>query len=415
MPTEVRLPNLGDSISHAKLTVWLKKVGEPVRRGEIIAEVETDKTSVEIEAPDDGVLASIEVQAGTEDVAVNQLLALLGDAGATVASPVVVAAAPPTSKQVEPERARPSGGDRGVGSDDDDSAIAASPLVRRMAFAAGIPLRSIHGTGPGGRVLREDVEGLLDPPQPVAARGASRSTSGVATAALPSDDEGRYVVAPLSTMKRVSGERLTQSKQQIPHFYLRVECAMDAVARARDEINARRADRLSFTAFVLRAAALALQKVPAANAMWVNGAVRLYKTVDLAVAVNTPSGLVAPVVRSAEGKSVVALNQEMQALAERAKLGKLRPEDYNGGTCTVSNLGMFGVTSLYPIINPPQTCILGVGVVEERPVVRDHAVTVGLMMTCTLAADHRALDGAVGAELLAAFRGLIEDPWALAL
>jgi pyruvate dehydrogenase E2 component (dihydrolipoamide acetyltransferase) len=208
---------------------------------------------------------------------------------------------------------------------------------------------------------------------------------------------------------------LTAAKQSIPHFYLRIECAMDALARIRADANARGADKLSFTVFALRAAALALKKVPAANAMWDDGVVRRYKPVDLAVAVNTPNGLIAPVIRNAETKSISVLNQEMRVLAERARAGRLRPEDYSGGTCTVSNLGMFGVTSLYPIVNPPQTCILGLGAIEERPIVRDHALGVGQMMTCTLSADHRALDGAVAAEFLAAFRQLIEDPWSLLL
>lgn len=296
--------------------------------------------------------------------------------------------------------------------------MAASPLARRMAHAAGIALATIRGTGAGCQVTRADVDAVLIPANTASpARPSARvaPTQPAPLFALPADEASRYDLTPLSTMRRVSAERLTQSKQQIPHFYLRVECAMDGVTRARNEINARQADALSFTAFTLRAAALALRKVPAANAMWADGAVRLYKTVDLAVAVNTQAGLIAPVVRSAEQKSVVALNAEIRALAERARNGRLKPEEYNGGTCTVSNLGMFGVTSLYPIINPPQTCILGVGAIEERPVVRDHAPAVGLMMTCTLAADHRALDGATGAEFLAAFRELIEDPWLLLL
>ena len=436
MSIEVRLPQLGESITHARLTVWLKREGERVSRGDILAEVETDKTSVEIEAPADGVLATIEVAAGTDRVPVNAVLALLEDGTAAVAepsdslrvalaggvdahpaavaplatrSPDVPAPVVRASRPASPPPASPL---------PDDHSVVASPLARRMAAAAGIALGTIAGTGPGGRITRADVDGHLvattrTVAAPASATARSTSPESVESFVLPVDDPSRYALKPLSTMRRVTGKRLTQSKQQIPHFYLRIECAMDDVARARTEINEHRTDTLSFTAFTLRAAALALRKVPAANAMWADGAVRLYNTVDLAVAVNTSSGLIAPVVRAAEQKSVVALNDEVRTLAERARLATLTPEEYKGGTCTVSNLGMFGVTSLYPIINPPQACILGLGAIEERPVVRSRAVAVGLMMTCTLAADHRALDGATGAEFLAAFRDFIQDPWSL--
>jgi pyruvate dehydrogenase E2 component (dihydrolipoamide acetyltransferase) len=430
MSIEVRLPQLGESITHARLSQWLKKEGDRVSRGDVIAEVETDKTSVEIESPGEGVLSKILVPANTDKVPVDALLAVL-DAGAQAAVPepqarreshvvhmsdarpaerpaAVAAAAAATAPALAfvPAPAPPPASSR-------EADIAASPLARRMAYAAGVSLASIRGTGRGGRITKEDVEATIGPR--MAPAGAPIRPTPAPAIALPADDPARFEVQTLSTMRRVSAERLTQSKQQIPHFYLRAECAMDAVARAREEINARSAEKLSFTAFTLRAAALALKKVPAANAMWADGAVRLYNTVDLAVAVNTPSGLIAPVVRSVETKTVAAINREIRDLAERARAGKLKPEDYTGGTCTVSNLGMFGITSLYPIINPPQTCILGVGAIEERAVVRDHALAVGLMMTCTLAADHRALDGATGAEFLAAFRHFAEDPWLLLL
>ncbi|MEQ1908635.1 MAG: dihydrolipoamide acetyltransferase family protein [Vicinamibacterales bacterium] len=435
MSIEVRLPQLGESITHARLSVWLKQEGERVNRGEIIAEVETDKTSVEIEAPADGVLATIEIAAGTERVPVNAVLALLDDGTAAVSgtngSSGVERAAAVDTYAASAEPTTPASPSVPIGRDpvpvpvpgsasawQDEERVLASPLARRMAAAAGLALGTIRGTGPGGRITRADVDARLGGTAPVAAAPAlaparAEQPASAQSFVLPADDPTRYTLTPLSTMRRVTGNRLTQSKQQIPHFYLRIECAMDDVARARTEINGQRADKLSFTAFTLRAAALALRKVPAANAMWADGAVRIYNTVDLAVAVNTSSGLIAPVVRAAEQKSVVALNDEIRALAERGRLGTLKPEQYNGGTCTVSNLGMFGVTSLYPIINPPQTCILGLGAIEERPVVRSRAVAVGWMMTCTLAADHRALDGATGAEFLAAFRDFIQDPWSL--
>ena len=445
MPTEVRLPRLGDSIAYARLSLWLRKEGERVKRGDVLAEVETDKTSVEIESPADGVLSSIVIPAGTEKVAIDALLAVLEADGHGLHTPQDLPSGapgraldtPPLRRVADDVRGVPTADQRGagagpVGSADDtrgghlqvdhapasaapqtDADVAASPLARRMAFAAGLPLSAIAGSGPGGRVMKADVDAAIAPRRvPTPARAA---VSPVSVGPSQADDPSRYTLQPLSAMRRVAAERLTQSKQQVPHFYLRIDCAMDEVARAREQINARVEEKLSFTAFTLRAAAQALVKVPAANVMWADGSVRQYRVVDLAVAVDTPRGLIAPIVRGAEGKSVAALNREVRELAGKARAGTLTPEDYTGGTCTVSNLGMFGVTSLYPIINPPQACILGVGAIEERPVVRQHVLTIGQMMTVTLAADHRALDGATGAAFLAAFRQLIEDPLLLLL
>jgi pyruvate dehydrogenase E2 component (dihydrolipoamide acetyltransferase) len=433
MSIEVRLPELGGA-GRARVSVWLKKEGERVSRGEVIAEVETDKTSVEIEAPRDGILARICIAAGTEDVAVDDLLAFVEPsandaveepaAGPQAAAVLLAPHVPPTGQiPVTTPAPQSAVGESPVcppvhpptTRGKDEAHLAASPLARRMAYTARIPLSTIRGSGRGGRIMKEDVEALLcAQPGPAAARVAPPAVS-VAAARLPDDDPATFEVVRLSTMRRVSAERLTSSKQTVPHFYLRAECAVDSVSRMRTEMNARLSDKLSLTAFVIRAVALALKKVPAANAMWADGAIRLYRQVDLAVAVNTPAGLVAPVIRKADEKSVAVLNGEMREVAERARAGRLRPEDYTGGTCTISNLGMFGVTSLYPIVNPPQACILGIGAVEERPVVRDHQIATGMMMTATLSADHRAVDGASGAEFLGAFRELVEDPWLLLL
>lgn len=419
MSVEVRLPQLGESVTHARLSLWLKKEGERVSRGDVLAEVETDKTSVEIESPADGVLSSILVPAGTDKVAVQTVLAVL-DSGSKVAAAAeasMPAPAPPASVVAKP----PSAASVAAAVAPEATAVAvpalpeadvsASPLARRMAQASGLSLAGIRGSGPGGRIVKGDIEARLAP----VATSPRPASFADAALAPPSDSPSRDELVPLSTMRRVSAERLTQSKQQVPHFYLRVECSMDALAQARTSLNAHATEPISFTALTVRAVALALKRVPAANAMWAEGAVRLCKAVDLAVAVNTPQGLIAPVVRDADTTSVVALNRQIKALAEKARAGKLTPAEYSGGTCTVSNLGMFGVTSLYPIINPPQACIVGLGAIEERPVVRDHALAVGMVMTATLAADHRVLDGATGAELLAAFRQLVEDPLLLLL
>ena len=429
MSIEVRLPELGGSVANAKLSVWLKKVGDPVKRGEPVAEVETDKTSVEIEAPDDGVLERIVIAAGHENVAVGELLAVIEARGKAVAraseparpdGPQLVArpesrpsrpepVAPPAPAVAAPVAAPSSAPVQATGN---GASIAASPLARQMALVAGVPLESIRGTGPGGKVMKGDVIARIGGP---AAQPARAARPAIRPPAPPDSAGGDFELETLSAMRRVTAERLTYAKQEVPHFYLRVDCVVDAVSQMRDEMNARVSEKISFTAFALRATALALKKVPAANVMWVDGAVRRYRTADIAVAVNTPAGLIAPIVRGADGKSVAALNRELRELAERARAGKLKPDEYSGGTCTISNLGMFGVTSLYPIVNPPQACILGLGAVEERPVVRNHELAVGRMMTCTLSADHRALDGATGAEFIVAFRTFIEDPWLILL
>lgn len=431
MSTEVRLPELGDSVTHAKLTKWLKREGDRVLAGEPIAEVETDKTNVEVEAPGTGVLVKIHVGEGTDGVPVDTILALIADAGqgdAVSASTVAVPAETPRTdsdsgpRSVELLSEAPRGGGARsalsvhgpshlAAPDSADSDIPASPLARSMAHAAGIPLTSVRGTGPGRRITKRDIDAVLQPAGPVA---SAAPTPAIALQAVESAD-GAYELRPLSAMRRVTAERLAQSKQTIPHFYMQTDCDVQQVSQMRNELNARSEEKISLTAFLIRAAALALQKIPSANSTWANGAIRVYGAADIAVAIDTPSGLIAPVIRQAERKSVLAIAREMRALADRARAGKLKPEEYSGGTFTLSNLGMYGVGRIYPIINPPQSCILGVGAVEERPVVRDRAVVPGLVMTCTLSADHRAIDGAAGAEFLGTFRRLIENPWGLVL
>lgn len=407
--TAVRLPDLGTGVPKAKLIAWLKREGDVVAMGDPIAEVETDKTTVEIPSPAAGVLTRIVVPAGTEDLTLDALLAYIAD----VAAPV-----PALSPRISPPSTEgmPIGAGATVSRAPSMMATTvsvpataaagtmapASPtqpvslFVQRMAHAAGVNLQDLSGSGPEGRVTRLDVEAALGS-VPRAARAAQAP-----------------VTQPLSALRRVTGERLTHAKQTIPHFYLRTECHMGHVARARKEFNARNDVKLSFTAFVVRAAALALRDVPSANTWWVDGGLHVCATVDIAVAVMTPSGLIAPVIRRADERSVAATAQALDALAEKARAGRLTPDEYSNGSFTISNLGMYGVTGLYPIINPPQTCILGVGAIEERAVARDGAVVAGSMMTATLSADHRALDGATGAEFLAAFKQRIEDPWRLA-
>ena len=372
-PIEFRLPQLAASVTSVRLSVWLKREGDRVQAGEPIVEVETDKTNVELEAPASGVVRTIHVAAGTEGLEAGVLLALIADeADGKPATPGSTTPAPVET--------------------DTGSAVSDAPSGRGEDTAAP---RAPAPPGP--------------PPAAAAAPTAPAPTGGETRG--PVGPDAPFQEYPLTAMRRVTATRLQQAKQTVPHFYLRIECAVDAalglLARAKElhlDVTP------SLTDFVVRAAALALRQVPRANSTWADGVVRVYDTVDIAVAVNTPKGLITPIVRAADRKDLGTIARETRALVTRAREGTLTPEEYTGGTFTISNLGMYGVESLYAIVNPPQSCILGVGAAVKRPVVAGNAVTVGTVMTCTLSADHRAIDGAVGAELLAALRAFIEQP-----
>ncbi len=437
---EVRLPELADAMTAAKLTAWLKQPGEAVAAGEPIAEVETDKTTVEIEAPADGVLADVRVAAGAEAVAVGTLLALLreaapgeprthGPAPGPPAAPRTGTPGPvPPSGAVEPGEAAPGRAPAAGPAEatpaatapPDDAAsgfgeAAATPLARRMAELAGLDLSRVTGSGDGGRVTKADVERLLrSSPDGAAVPVSERMPAGPPAPAAPSAppvSDLPHTDRPLTAMRRVTARRMAEAKRSAPHFYLEIECAVDLLLEQRGaEHPAGESAGPTLNDIVVRAAALALREVPLANSTWTGDAVRVYDRVDLAVAVQTPAGLVTPVVRAADTKSLSEIAAELRRLAADARDGRLQPADYQGGTCTISNLGMYGVSSLYAILNPPQSCILGVGAVTERPVVRDGAVAVGSTMAVTLSADHRAIDGATGAELLRALKTLLEDP-----
>lgn len=416
MPTELRLPPLADTVTSVKLAVWLKSEGEPVAAGEPIVEVETDKTNVEIEAPASGVVGKIHVPAGSEGLETGALLAVIevDSAAAAAAEPQ---AEPPGVARAEPGAPAPVTPPDVVKSAPQSAPAAtagpvpaASPLARRMAAVAGLDLREIEGTGRGGRIGKADVERAL-------AAAAPRPPAAVpAPEALAAAPAAGFREAPLSAMRRVTAERLQAAKQTIPHFYLSADCNMDAALRLRARANERNPERgLTLTDLVVRAAALALREVPAANSSWVDGAVRLFDTADIAVAVDTPGGLVTPILRAADRKGLYAISEELKALGTRARGGKLAPEEYTGGTFTISNLGMYGVDSLYAIVNPPQSCILGVGAARPQPVAAGSGVEIATIAACSLSADHRAIDGATGARFLAAFRTFIEEPALLAL
>jgi pyruvate dehydrogenase E2 component (dihydrolipoamide acetyltransferase) len=432
MPIEILMPALSPTMTEGNVTKWLKKEGDEVHSGDVLAEIETDKATMEFEAVDDGRLGKILVPEGTQGIKVNQPIALLlgegEDASALkkldVSAPKTVTAPPeqpPAKAQSAPE-AQPAPA-RGNGR------ISASPLARRMAQQAGLDLAAITGSGPQGRIVKADIEAALsaDRGSPAPARPAvqpARAPS-VAPAAPPQLSKERvlalagnppYTERPLTAMRRVIARRLTESKQTVPHFYLTVDCEIDELLKFRAELNAKSdAYRISVNDFVIRAAALALRQVPAANASWSDEAILLWDTVDIAVAVALDDGLITPIVKNADRKGLATIANETKDLAARARAGKLKLEEFQGGTFSISNLGMFGVRDFAAVINPPHGGILAVGSGEQRPVVKNGALAIATVMSCTLSCDHRAVDGAVGAQFLAAFKKLVEDPLTMLL
>ncbi len=425
MPISLLMPALSPTMTEGKLAKWTKKEGDAVKPGEVIAEIETDKATMEVEAVDAGKLGKILVPAGTEGVPVNKLIAVLledgEDSGAIdkflsndnkkAAAPAVAAVAvSPAQPSPQPSPASGRGSDTQAGG----ARVFATPLARRIAKDKGVDVASVKGTGPHGRVTRADVEGFKGGASaPAASGGRSAPVASGPNARALADMLGMaYEAQAVSGMRKTIAARLSESKQTIPHFYLTIDCRIDALLAARKQMNdlADGKYKLSVNDFVIKAVAQALVKVPAANMAWSDTDVLQYKNADISVAVATPSGLVTPIIKAAEGKGMAAISSEMKDLAVRARDGKLKPSEYQGGTFTVSNLGMFGIKDFAAIINPPQACILAVGAGVEQPVVEDGKIVVGTVMSVTLSVDHRVVDGAVGAQFLAAFKGFIENP-----
>ena len=432
MPIEILMPALSPTMTEGNVTKWLKREGEEVHSGDVLAEIETDKATMEFEAVDDGRLGKILVPDGAQGIKVNQPIALLlgegEDASALekldVSAPQTVTAPPeqaPAKARSAPEA--PPAPARGNGR------IFASPLARRMAQQAGLDLAAITGSGPQGRVVKADIEAALSAdrgapaitrpvvqpqPAPLAAPAAAPALSKERVLALAGNPP--YTERPLTAMRRVIARRLTESKQTVPHFYLTVDCEIDELLKFRAELNGKSdAYRISVNDFVIRAAALALRQVPAANASWSDEAILLWDTVDIAVAVALEDGLITPIVKNADRKGLAAIANETKDLAARARAGKLKLEEFQGGTFSISNLGMFGVRDFAAVINPPHGGILAVGAGEQRPIVKNGALAIATVMSCTLSCDHRAVDGAVGAQFLAAFKKLVEDPLTMLL
>ena len=422
MPIEILMPALSPTMTEGNLVKWHVKEGDAVGPGDILAEIETDKATMEIEAVEEGVLGRILVADGTEGVAVNALIALLLEEGEDAAALDAASAAAPSPPAVEETpKPREASTPTPVPEVEKGDRVFASPLARRMAKQAGLALDAITGSGPHGRIVKADIVAALagGAPAPIAAIAPTAPTAPAP--ALETPGMPPHTELPHSTMRRVIARRLAESKRDAPHFYLTVDCQIDALLATRKELNQRspaegaEAYRISVNDFIIRAAALALRKVPAANAAWTDDAVRLYQAADISVAVAIPDGLITPIIRGADGKGLAEISRAMKDLAGRARAGKLMPEEYQGGTFSISNLGMFGIKQFAAVINPPQGAILAVGAGEPRPIVKDGALAVATVMSCTLSIDHRVVDGSAGAEFMAAFKALIEDPLTMLL
>ncbi|MBY0531149.1 MAG: pyruvate dehydrogenase complex dihydrolipoamide acetyltransferase [Xanthobacteraceae bacterium] len=457
MPVNILMPALSPTMEKGKLAKWLKKEGDKVKAGDVIAEIETDKATMEVEAVDEGTIAKIMVPEGTADVPVNQVIAVLAEEGEDASAAAKASSSAPKpqtqkqsstpSPQPSPQRREgagsaavtastsPRGGEvvarsaagEGALNNGSGGRVFSSPLARRLAKDANIDLARVSGTGPRGRIIARDIESARTGGAQMRAPSAP-SGGTVPGISVPSDDQiralyeaGSYESVPHDSMRKTIARRLLESKLTIPHFYLTADCDIGSLLRVREEINATAPQdkdgkptfKLSVNDFVIKAMAVALQKVPDANATWTESAMLRHKHSDIGVAVAIPGGLVTPVIRRAEGKSLSAISNEMKDYAARAKTKKLKPNEFQGGTTAISNLGMYGVKDFAAVINPPHATILAVGAGEERAVVRDGQIVAANMMTVTLSCDHRAVDGALGAQLLAAFREAIEKPLSL--
>jgi len=447
MPINILMPALSPTMEKGNLAKWLKKEGDKVKSGDVIAEIETDKATMEVEAVDEGTIAKILVPEGTQDVPVNDVIAVLaGDgedvkaAGAGAASappkPAAAAEAPAAAKPAPAPAPSPAPAAKAAApaapapqatapapQTDGHGRVFSSPLARRLAKEAGIELARITGSGPHGRVIARDVEqaksgkGLMAPP--AAPAGAPAIAPGMSDKQIRAlYEDGSYEVIPHDGMRRTIAQRLTASVQTIPHFYLTMDCNIDLLVKAREEINAaapkdkdgKPAYKLSVNDFVIKALALALQRIPNANVSWTEAGMLKHKHSDVGVAVAMPGGLITPIIRKAETKPVSVISAEMKDFAARARARKLKPEEYQGGTTAVSNLGMYGIKDFTAVINPPHATILAVGAGEERPIVKHGKIEVAQIMSVTMSCDHRAVDGALGAELIGAFKLLIENP-----
>jgi pyruvate dehydrogenase E2 component (dihydrolipoamide acetyltransferase) len=453
MPIDILMPALSPTMEKGNLAKWLKKEGDAIKAGDVIAEIETDKATMEVEAVDEGILARIVVPEGSQDVPVNQLIAVIAGEGEDVKAAAGGAGAKPAAAAPAPkapEAKAAAGGEIGnaapAKAEEKPQAVPAapasiaqaasglrlfaSPLAKRIAKLEGIDLSKVAGSGPHGRVVERDVKaaaaGGTAKAAPAAASAAAPAPAAPkpAPVSAPSDEQikklfepGSYEEIPHDNMRKVIARRLTEAKTTIPHFYLTIDCELDALLSLREQINkaapvkdGKPAYKLSVNDMVIKALAMSLRAVPDANVSWTDGAMLKHKHADIGVAVSIPGGLITPVIRDACHKTLSAISNEMKDLAARARNRKLKPEEYQGGTSAVSNLGMFGIKDFSAVINPPHATILAVGAGEKRVIVKNDQPAIATVMSVTLSTDHRAVDGALGAELMQAFKGYIESP-----
>ncbi|KRA48312.1 pyruvate dehydrogenase complex dihydrolipoamide acetyltransferase [Devosia sp. Root635] len=463
MPIDITMPALSPTMEEGKLAKWHVKEGDSVSSGDVIAEIETDKATMEVEAVDEGKIGKIMVAEGTDNVKVNAVIAVLLQEGESADAVAAPKAAPAPAAKAEPPKADAGATTRentatqanpsidranfeqrftqdmaaaqskvansnagaSAPSKSEGGKVFASPLARRLAKEAGIDVSAISGSGPKGRVVKSDVEAAKSGKTPLKAAASAPAAAPAAPASgmtkaqvLALYSEGSYELVPNDGMRKVVAARLTESKQTVPHFYLTVDCKIDALLAAREQINAQAPKgkdgkpgyKLSVNDFVMKAWAVALQRVPLANATWAVDSILYHKRSDVAVAVAVPGGLFTPVVKSCDTKTLREISEEVKDLATRARGKKLAPHEYQGGASSVSNLGMFGIKEFGAVINPPHGTILAVGVGEERVYADKGEIKIGQFMSCTLSCDHRAVDGALGAEVLGVFKGLIENP-----
>jgi pyruvate dehydrogenase E2 component (dihydrolipoamide acetyltransferase) len=436
MATNILMPALSPTMTEGTLARWLKKEGDTIKAGDVIAEIETDKATMEVEAVDEGVLGKILVQDGTANVAVNAPIAVMVDEGEAVPSgapapaPKAVAAEAPAPAAASPAPAAApaaNGHDAAAG-----GRIFVSPLAKRMAQQAGIDLRGLKGSGPNGRIIRADIEAAQKGGVAVAAPAPAPAVSAPAPAVAPPPAApvakaaapvitAPHKLVPHTSMRKVIARRLTEAKATIPHFYVSMDIEIDALIDLMKQLNAKSPKEgpgvygITINDLVIKAAAATLRQIPTVNASWTDDGMVFYDDVDVSVAVSIPDGLITPIIRKADQKGLATISREMKDLAGRARAGKLKPEEFQGGGFSISNMGMFGVSEFAAIINPPQGAILAVAAGQKRPVVKNDALAIATVMTCTLSVDHRVVDGALGAQWLRAFKRVVEDPLSLLL
>ena len=417
--TDILMPALSPTMEEGTLAKWHVKVGDKISSGDVIAEIETDKATMEVEAVDEGVVEALLVAEGTEGVKVNATIArLVGEAGAAASPPKVETPAAKVAEPIKVETPTPVAAPAKASSVD---RVFASPLARRIAEQKGVDLASVTGSGPHGRIIKADVE-AAKPGQAKPAAPQATSQAAPAPSAAPRPVQsleqmgiapGSYDLIPLDGMRKTVARRMSDSFRDVPHFPLSIDIELDELLAARIKINAmleKQGVKVSVNDMVIKAAAVALMRVPEANASYSPEGIAMHHHADIALAVAVPGGLITPIIRSAETKGLARIATEAKDLAERARTKKLKPEEFQGGTFSVSNLGMFGIKSFASIINEPQGAILSVGAGEKRPVVRGNELAIATVMTVTLTCDHRVVDGATGARWLAAFKPLLEDP-----